>query len=230
MNKRLCLTAIWILFLSCTPSQLLMKLQQRHQNDMQVQFGMISTATKTYIDSIVTLYGRDSTINIQNNDGWYFYSVGDLGRSISRFNRILYLDSLNPNPYWCYGLILSSKCEIDSALLFLKKAFDNDSTDVRLRCDLAYSLAVKASRIAEPTERKTEYKKAISEYLKQQPNFVKYPVLRLQFAEILMATGDSIGAKGQLRIAKKEKLRVTNADRIFKHIQTGGTLYSYICN
>ena len=214
----------------CTPSQLLMKLQQRHQYDMQSNIGIITTATKTYVDSIVKIYGRDSTICILNNDGWYFYKVGDFGRSISRFNRIHYLDSLNPNPYWGYGLILSSQCEIDSAILFLYKAYSIDSTDVRLSCDLAYALAVRASKIADPTIRQQEYEKAITEYIKQQQYFEKYPILRLQYAEILIAIGEAVKANELLNLAKKQKQNIENANRIFKHIQQGGTLYSYSCN
>jgi len=197
---------------------------------MKSDFGIITTATKAYVDSIVQIFGKDSTINNFKNDAWYFYQVGDFGHAISRFNRILYLDSLNPNPFWGYGLILSSRCKTDSAILYLNKAFGIDSTNARLRCDLAYTLAVKASTISDSLIKIKEYDKSIAEFRNRQYDFEHYPVLRLQFAEILAAAGDSTGANEQLALAKKTKQRIDNAIKIIKHLQQGGTLHSYICD
>jgi len=176
-----------VLFSDCTPSQLIQKLNENRRTDSNtpVYFNSISSATKAYVDSTVRRCGIDSTISMYSNDAWFYLKIHDYSKSMSRFNRILYLDSLNPNPYWGYGLILFNRCKIDSSLWYLKKAQTCDPENVRLNLDFAYTEAIKASAEIDPAVKALEFKRIILEYQNNYQYLDLYPILRIQFIEIL---------------------------------------------
>jgi tetratricopeptide (TPR) repeat protein len=217
-------------FCLCTPSAYNNGAQFEPFYGHSMHSSIVLEQTKLLVDSLIGAIGKDSTIAQITSEGWYFYEHGDLNRATVRFNLLWLLDTLNANSYWGFGLIYSARCNPDSAILCLKMANARNSENIRLKCDLAYLNALKASTIKNIVTKKELLKEAYKVFEDLESNFYTTPILYCQMAEISASLGNYNEATELISKAKSLGINVQNTEEIIFYVKQGHGLYSWACN